>query len=358
MSDSDGDLILQDRVLVEIDLRGQVIGFRTVVAKIRFSELWLGLQSPDSRLEKLEERQPVHLTVARQGWALTGNSMFLRHLGPSRSRLFAVVRPLEFTKVQRRAYGRIGIERPVFVRRLDPVVSEPRGRSYTGSTINLSPRGALFEAALPVKVDEELDLTFALSATERISATARVIRAVPAQQEPGAAAGDESRSEVAVEFESISAADEQLVIRHILQANRRKREMAIRADPNVGQPGAVPGNGSVRGNGNVERIPWVRPAAGGVAEGARAQAQVAVPAATPVDFEGPASGESLLGLGVRICLDQGGAIVRFWFDGLPTRDRVALLTELQNSLAKSPAPGDEAVSTRPMARALGLVAPG
>ena len=50
MSDSEGDLVVQDRVLVETNLGGQPIGFRTVVAKIGFSELWLGLHAPDSRL--------------------------------------------------------------------------------------------------------------------------------------------------------------------------------------------------------------------------------------------------------------------------------------------------------------------
>ena len=74
----DTDLAIQDRVLVEAELFGRTVAFRTLIVKVCPGELWLGLSSPDRRLETLHEGLTLNLTVARSGAALIGQSGFLR----------------------------------------------------------------------------------------------------------------------------------------------------------------------------------------------------------------------------------------------------------------------------------------
>jgi hypothetical protein len=68
------DLAIHDRVLVEVDLAGRITGFRAVIVKVGPDELWLGLASPDRRLEGIGHGKQIRLTVARQGGAVVGTS--------------------------------------------------------------------------------------------------------------------------------------------------------------------------------------------------------------------------------------------------------------------------------------------
>src|ERR1700690_1040067 len=121
-ADTDVDeLAIQDRVLVEADVLGRPVPFRTVIVRVCPTEIWLGLMSPDRRLENICPSQPVRITVARDGAALLGESSLIRPLGGSKSRIFAVARPESLEKVQRRGHVRYPIDLPIHVRQIDPV---------------------------------------------------------------------------------------------------------------------------------------------------------------------------------------------------------------------------------------------
>ena len=124
----ENELAIHDRVLVEADVSGRPVAFRVVIVRVCPAELWLGLASPDRRLEMMRSNQTIRLAIARDGAALLGRSDFLRPLGDSRSRVFAVVRPVGLERVQRRAYLRYPMDLPIHFRRVDPATWEPRAR--------------------------------------------------------------------------------------------------------------------------------------------------------------------------------------------------------------------------------------
>jgi c-di-GMP-binding flagellar brake protein YcgR len=248
VSNSDGDcngdgvedLEFNDHVLIESEAAGRLLAFRSVIVKVCPTELWLGLASPDRRLESLGRGQTVRLTVARQGAALLGQSVFLRALGESRSRVFAVVRPEVFGRVQRRAHVRYEIDLPVQFRHLDPATWTPRGKGASGTTVNLSPGGLLLRTDASVAVGEELELTLPLSGGDRISTTDRVIRVLrPPEPAPGGTA-EPQRAEVAVQFTRITAIDRDWIVRFVLATEHRRREAALRHMP-VSLPIDAPG---------------------------------------------------------------------------------------------------------------------
>jgi c-di-GMP-binding flagellar brake protein YcgR len=233
MNGNRGDEVeLNDRATAEAYVVGRLFSFRTVIVKVCETELWLGLGSPDRRLGSLRWGQTMRLAVVRQGTALMGTSEFLRPLGESRSRIFAVTRPLDFEPVQRRAYVRYEIDLPVRFRRLDPRTNEPRGRSGAGTTVNLSPGGLLLRTDAPVSVGDELDLSLPLSGGGRISTSDRVLRVM--HRPPVTLVGREERpaTEVAVEFIRITGFDREQIVRFVLAAEHRRREAAR-------QPGAA-----------------------------------------------------------------------------------------------------------------------
>ena len=213
------DLELNDRVLVEADAAGRPARFSAIMVKVCPTEVWLGLTNPDRRLRYLRPGQSVRLTIARQGAALVGRGAFLRSLGDSSSRIFAVARPEALDRVQRRAFARFDIGLPVQFRRIDPDTWEPRGRGAAGTTVNVSPGGLLLRTDAPVAVGEELNLTLPLSDWDRISTTDRVIRVT----QPST-----TEHEVAVKFTRITAIDREWIVRFVLAAEHRRREAARR----------------------------------------------------------------------------------------------------------------------------------
>lgn len=224
----DDDLAIQDRVLVEADFAGRPMLFRAVIVRVCESELWLGLMSPDHRLETMREYQPVRLTIARNGAGLIGRSGFLRPLGDSRSRVFAVDRPEILERVQRRGYVRYPIDVPVHFRHVDSETWQPSGKLATTVTRDLSPGGMLFVSDVAVRVGEDLDLTLPISRWAPVSASGivrRVARSTaPTDSRP---AGEPQPTEAAVQFTRITALDQDRIVRLILLTEHRRREAAI-----------------------------------------------------------------------------------------------------------------------------------
>jgi c-di-GMP-binding flagellar brake protein YcgR len=218
------ELAVGDHVLVEAEQLGRSISFRTLILRSCPTELWLGFPSPDRRLETMQRNEPVRLTVARSDAALVGQSTFLRPLGGSKSRVFAVGRPEILGRVQRREFARYPIDLPVHVRHLDPATWEPRGKVSTTVTKDLSPGGLLFMSETAHNIGEDLDLTLPLSGLKRVSMGAVVKRlGNPA----GGFAGPGGRSrytEVAVKFTRITSLDKDQIVRLIALAEYRRRE--------------------------------------------------------------------------------------------------------------------------------------
>lgn len=224
---TDNDLAIQDRALVEVEIAGRPISFRSVIVRICEEELWLGLASPDWRLESMRPDQPVRLTIARDGAALLARSFFLRPLGGGRSRVFAVERPVALERVQRRGYVRYPIDLPVHFRHVDHATWEPRGKVATTVTKNLSPGGVLFSSDVPVSVGDDLDLTLPLSGWDRLSMSGVVRRVTAGAASPSWRPGQPEPTEAAVKFTRITTLDQDRIVRLILLTEHRRREAAL-----------------------------------------------------------------------------------------------------------------------------------
>jgi hypothetical protein len=217
------DLAIQDHVLVEADVAGRRASFSAVLLKVAPTELWLGLASPDRRLETIRLGRAVGLSVARPGAALVGNSEFLRAMGGSRSRVFAIRRPEELELIQRRAHPRYDVDLPVRFRHVDSATWQPWGKSNIGTTVNLGAGGMLLRTDATVEVGEQLDVLLPLSLGNRISTTDRVIRVA---QRRGAGSGDAADSrpvEVALQFTRITSVDREWIERYALLARHHRR---------------------------------------------------------------------------------------------------------------------------------------
>jgi PilZ domain len=230
----ENELAIQDRVLVEAQIDGRSVPFRTVIVRICPTELWLGVASSDRRLDTMAPNQGIKLTIARDGAALLARSDFIRPLGDSRSRVFAVARPAVLERVQRRGYVRYPIDLPVLFRHVDPTTWEPLGRVATTVTRNLSPGGLLFVSDIPVDVGDDLDLTMPLSGGDRLSMSG-VVRRLGRGADWGAnddalgPNGRRSQTEVAVAFTRITSLDQDRIVRLILLTEHRRREAALRS---------------------------------------------------------------------------------------------------------------------------------
>ncbi len=223
----ENELALLDRVLVEADIDGRPASLRAVIVRICPTELWLGLASPDERLETMAADQTVRLTVSREGAALTSQSRFLRPLQGSRLRVFAVSWPGVLERVQRRAHVRYQFDWPIHFRRLDPTTREPYGPVASGTTVNVSAGGLLFECDTPVNVDEELELTLPLFGGDGVKMDGVVLRVRAADE--GESGGDcgLDRTEAAVKFTRITAVDQERIVRFILLTEHRRREAVL-----------------------------------------------------------------------------------------------------------------------------------
>jgi c-di-GMP-binding flagellar brake protein YcgR len=225
---ADNGLEIQDHALVEAEIAGRSTAFRAVIVRVCETELWLGLASPDRRLETMRQNQPVRLTVARDGAALLGRSSFLRPLGGSKSRVFAIARPIVLERAQRRGYVRYPIDLPIHFRHIDPDTWEPRGKVATTVTKNLSPGGLLFVSDVPVSVGEDLDLTLPLSGWHRLSMSGVVKRVeFVTLGNDSLQPGRPAPTEAAVKFTRITTLDQDRIVRLILLTEHRRREYAL-----------------------------------------------------------------------------------------------------------------------------------
>ena len=374
MTDASGaadELAIQDRVLVEAEIFGRTVPFRTVIVKVCADELWLGLASPDKRLESLCPNQVLKLTVARSGGALLGQSGFLRPLGGSKSRVFAVVRPGALEKVQRRAHIRYQLDLPIHFRHIDPATREPRGKAAGGMTANVSPAGILFQSEIPLTVGEELAVTLPLVGGDRVDLLGVVTRVREAQEGAVGPNGGAGETEVAVKFTRVTAVDQDRIVRFILLTEHRRREAALRQPPPevpaafpqpavAVAPPAAPARVPVPAAVAATMVPAVPRAEASTPQprpqGAPVTA-VAFPAAPAPDLPTPSPDQPLIEFALHLCEDRETKDVRLWFDSLMPGSRIELLTMLQTNIAGGSVPGArEPGSARPLALALGLLA--
>ena len=409
------DLALQDHVLVETEIGGRTVGFRVVVVKVSPTELWLGLATPDHRLLSLDPGQKVRLTVGRPGYALIGESEFVRHLGESHSRVFAVVQSPRLERTQRRSQARIDVQMEVRLRRIDPATGEARGKGASGMTVNASPGGLLLETDMDVAVGDDLEITIRLSGDDRISASGRVTRL----RELGDPAQDgRPMLSVAVKFTRMTAVDQRSIMRHCFLLEHR-RQIAGNPGPGAGliagssmspasttagapMPAAAqtpatagPPDPAPRGTTSPAPAGGGAPASGSAANAAALAAAVAmamkVMAARPngttsgaasgaatAASAAPAAGSSLgapavkpdpvktllaemrpdaplVEVGLSLCQVGNPKDVCRWFDALMPFDRISLLSQLQANVHGEAVPGAVAGGAQPLAHALGLL---
>jgi c-di-GMP-binding flagellar brake protein YcgR len=225
----EGQLALLDRVLLETDIDGLPVSLRPVVVRICPTELWLGLASPDGRLEEMRPDQAVQLTVTHGGAAVMSESRFIRPLDGNNMRVFSVEWPGVPSPIQRRAHVRYQFDWPIHFRRLDPATREARGKPAAGTTINVSAGGLLFESDAHFDLDEELELTLPLSGGAEVRVLGVVVRLQEVDEERSSRDGDSHGTEAAVKFTRITAVDQERIVRFILLTEHRRREAGTRA---------------------------------------------------------------------------------------------------------------------------------
>ncbi len=227
MTQTELTLALHEKVLVEFDLDGRVVGLRAVVVNVLPSALWLGLSRPDSLLEQLVPDQPISLTFKRNGAALVASSRFASHLGSSRSRLFSVRWPDELQTVQRRAHVRMDTDCQLQYKITEGCDGEAKEGTGAGNTRDLSAGGLRFATRftedVEVAVGDELEIRIALG-WDAVLAEAQVVR-VEQERLP---AGVRPRPGpptmiVAARFISISDVAQDRIVRHLFSTQRQRR---------------------------------------------------------------------------------------------------------------------------------------
>jgi len=173
---------VHDRVLVEADVDGELVGFRAVVVNAMPAALWLGLTKPDSLLEQLRPGDPMTLTFHREDSAIVARSAFLSHLGSRQSRVFSVETPTDCRVVQRRAHLRLDVECPLEYTVVGGGVTGP-GLTGSGMTRNISAGGLQFMVPAPigetVAAGDALELALAVG-RDAVLIEADVVRVIDA----------------------------------------------------------------------------------------------------------------------------------------------------------------------------------
>jgi hypothetical protein len=231
----DATIALQDHVLVETEVGGHSVGFRAVVVRINPDELWLGLTTPDRRLERVEPGGDVRLTAGRASGALLARSSFIRHLGESRCRIFAIAPAQAAELVQRRSQARVDVDLGLHLRRFDLATGELRGKGAAGATLNAGPGGLLLQTDMALAVGDDLDVSVSISAGDRISAGARVTRV---GEQPGSVEGEPCPTRAAVKFTRITAVDQQRILRLCMLVEHRRQVAASQGTDQAADPGA------------------------------------------------------------------------------------------------------------------------
>jgi c-di-GMP-binding flagellar brake protein YcgR len=215
---------IRDRVLVEAEPYGRAPSYRAMVLRVCPTELWLGLLAPDRHIETLAVDHRIRLTRVGAGAAVLGTSRFLRLLDGGRSRVFAVERPAMLEPTQRRRYVRYPVDVPVRFRQLDPATFQPRGRTATTVTRDLSPGGLRFVTDAAINVGDDLDMTLPLSGMDHVSMNGVVKRVDETTDSGGSISrGQGDTTEVAVQFTRITSLNQERIVRLIMVAEQRRR---------------------------------------------------------------------------------------------------------------------------------------
>jgi c-di-GMP-binding flagellar brake protein YcgR len=204
------DFRIQDEVRVGTRLEGRGVSFRGTVIGVQELELWIGLPEIDERLAAFEPGQPLNVATPRGAKALVVDTIFTRHIGPRRGRIFAATRPGVVRETQLRAYVRIDTDLPV------EISASARGKLITGvgQTVDLSAGGACFESNLPLVVGDRLTLKVTTNPLEA-SADAVVVRIDQPDRKHGRPV-----QWIAVRFVSILEADQDRITRYIYNETR------------------------------------------------------------------------------------------------------------------------------------------
>jgi c-di-GMP-binding flagellar brake protein YcgR len=224
---------VHDRVLVEADVDGELVGFRAVVVNVADDALWLGMPRPDSRLARLSAGEPITLTLRAPEGGLVAESVFLEHLRPTRTRLFAVQMPSEIRLTQRRVHMRFETECPIQYTIVSQSDSGGAGLTGRGITLNIGTGGLEFVVEAPIEdtviVGDALEIALGLG-RDAIAGEADVLRIadatdVDADGRPVAPASlpRPPRTIVAVGFTSISEAAQDMIVRYIFALQRARR---------------------------------------------------------------------------------------------------------------------------------------
>jgi c-di-GMP-binding flagellar brake protein YcgR len=214
-------IALRDHLVVEGSVRGCSVALDALVVRVGDVDLWLGMPEPDAIVSYFHSGQPLRLVVPTDGGAMLGESAYLKRLAGDPPRVFAVERPVELVAVQRRVHHRFDLETPVRFRRLDPITKEARGSAAPASAVNVSLGGMLLRTAAHVAVGDEVEMTLPVGGDDRIATTNRVVRvrALPTPNVPG----QPFVLEVGTRFTRITAADQDMLVRMAIAADRRRR---------------------------------------------------------------------------------------------------------------------------------------
>jgi c-di-GMP-binding flagellar brake protein YcgR len=138
--------------------------------------------------------------------------------------VFAVERPAMLEPTQRRRYVRYPVDVPVRFRQLDPATFQPRGRTATTVTRDLSPGGLRFVTDAAINVGDDLDMTLPLSGMDHVSMNGVVKRVDETTDSGGSISrGQGDTTEVAVQFTRITSLNQERIVRLIMVAEQRRR---------------------------------------------------------------------------------------------------------------------------------------
>jgi len=224
---------VHDRVLVEADVDGELVGFRAVVVNVADGALWLGMPRPDSRLARLSAGEPITLTLRAPEGGLVAESVFLEHLRPTRKMLFAVQMPSEIRLTQRRIHLRFETECPVEYTIVSQSDSSGAGLTGRGTTLDIGTGGLEFVVEAPIEdtviVGDALEIALGLG-REAIAGEAEVLRVTEAT-DIDAVGGPVApvstprppRTVIAVRFTSVSDSAQDMIVRYIFALQRGRR---------------------------------------------------------------------------------------------------------------------------------------
>ena len=206
------DFRLHDEVRIGTRLDGRMVHFRGTVIGVQEMELWIGLADVDTRLAACEPGQAVSVATPRGTKALVVDTVFTRHIGPRRGRLFAATRPGDGRATKLRTYVRL--ETVIAIE----ISASVRGKflSETGRTVDISAGGACFESKLPLTADDRVTVRLRTGLLTAC-ADARVVRVDPPAPDLG-----RPMPWIAVQFVSILQSDQDVITRFIYAETRRR----------------------------------------------------------------------------------------------------------------------------------------